>query len=117
MVEQVHLVCYSREAAKDCIMLARSNGQFPEPLTIDSGAAETVLPKSWFLDYDVAESAGSRNGQHYVAANGDPIYNEGQKVLVMSDSKGRNVRGMQIQVCDVTNALGSVMNRVKNGTL
>ena len=39
--------------------------KFPEPLIIDSGAAETVLPKTWFLDYECRESAGSRNGQHY----------------------------------------------------
>ena len=84
-------------------------------MVIDFGAAETVLPNKWFLDYATKPSAWSMNGQHYTAANGDPISNEGEKVLLVSDKNGQNIRKMQFQVCDVGKALGSVMEIVKNG--
>ena len=32
-------------------------GKFPEPLVIDSGASATVLPESWFQNYNLKESA------------------------------------------------------------
>ena len=71
--------------------------------------------EDWFLDYSTREPAASRAGAHYTAANGDPIFNKGEKILVMSDAKGNNIRQMKFQVCEVTKALGSVMKIVKNG--
>ena len=55
-------------------------------------------------------------GIHYNAANGDPIYNKGEKLLLLSDHDGMNIRKMKFQVCDtVSKALGSVMRIVKHG--
>ena len=80
--------------------------EFPEAMVVDSGAAVTVLPKAWFGDYALMESAGSRAGAHYNAANGEPIWNEGEKNLVLSCPDGSNVRQMNFQICDVNKALG-----------
>ena len=46
---------------------------------------------------------------HYTAANGKAVWDE-----VPSDTKGKNVRQLKLQICDVNNALGSVMKIVKN---
>ena len=89
--------------------------EFPEPLVIDSGAAETGLPTHWFMDHELKESPGSRSGQHDLAANGDAIFNDGEKVLVLADKDGDNLRHTKFQVCESNTALGSVMKIVKHG--
>ena len=39
-------------------------------LTVDSSAADHVMPIGWLLMFLVVQSIGSRRGLHYVAANG-----------------------------------------------
>ena len=63
--------------------------RFPCPLIIDSGAAETVLPSSWFANYRMRQSAGSLAGVFYQTANGESIYNEGEKTLMMVNEGDR----------------------------
>ena len=63
--------------------------QDPEPLSdyskieiaLDSGAGEHVANRKVAAEYTVEESAGSRVGQHCVAAGGARIPNEGQFTL------------------------------------
>ena len=66
----------------------------PRLLVIDSGAAETVMPASWFEEHAAEESAGSRNGAFYTTADGSPIYNEGQKTLKLATPDGSRMRLM-----------------------
>ncbi len=88
--------------------------RFPSPLIIDSGAAETVLPSSWFANYKMRQSAGSLAGVFYQTANGEPIYNEGEKTLMMMNEAGQ-MRQMTFQCAATTKALGSVSKICSNG--
>ena len=42
-------------------------------LTVDSGAAETVIPHMLVQDHAIHETDASRNGLNYASATGDPI--------------------------------------------
>ena len=81
-------------------------------LALDSGAGEHVASKNVAPAYAISESAGSRAGQHFVAAGGARIWNEGQFTLrVRSGGLGRH-EGKDInstfQVAKVTRPLWSV---------
>ena len=80
--QSVPLVAKPNEEKGSSVLLAGSGAglhnvgeqrwfEFPEPMVIESGAAETLLPRRWFADHETSESAGSRAGAHYVGANGD----------------------------------------------
>jgi hypothetical protein len=86
----------------------------PHPLVIDSGAAETVIPKKWCENHQMKASWGSQNGVFYTAANGETIDNEGEKTLTMA-TKDWQTRQMTFQVADVSKALGSVSKICSNG--
>ena len=86
---------------------------FKEPLIIDSGAAETVIPIGWAENYAMIESPGSKIGEFYQTADGTPIYNEGQKTLKLMNSLGQ-ARMMTFQCAQVSKALGSVSKICSN---
>ena len=50
-------------------------------LTVDSGAADHVMPIGWLLMFLVVKSIGSIRGLHYVAADGTRIPNVGQQLV------------------------------------
>ena len=50
-------------------------------LTVDSGAADHVMPIGWLLMFLVVKSIGSIRGLHYVAADGTRIPNVGQQLI------------------------------------
>ena len=50
-------------------------------LTVDSGAADHVMPVGWLLMLLVVKSLGSIRGLHYVAADGTRIANRGQQLV------------------------------------
>ena len=87
-----------------------------QPLIIDSGAAETVLPSTWFTEYPLKESEGQKQGRWYTTADGSPIYNEGERTLHVSNLEGTHERKMTFQVADVNKALGSAAKIVNNGS-
>ena len=87
----------------------------PCPMVIDSGAAETVLPSSWFRSHKLLETDASRSGVYYTTANGVKVYNEGEKTLTMCHFESSEKRDMKFQVADVKKALGSANNIVRNG--
>ena len=87
----------------------------PKALVVDSGAGKTVLPSEWLPAHDVAESPGSRSNEYYTTADGNKVYNEGQKSVVVSCMDGSQQRAMTFQVAPVHKALGSVSQMVRNG--
>ena len=89
--------------------------ELPQPLVIDSGAAETVIPSDWCANYPTRTSTGQQQGRYYTAANGEPIYNEGEKTLLLSSPDGSDLRKMTFQCANVNKALGSVSQIVHNG--
>lgn len=88
----------------------------PQPLVIDSGAAETVMPTDWCSQYPTTTSAGQRNGDWYTAAYGEPIWNEGEKTVLLSSLDSSQWRTMTFQLATVNKALGSVSQNCKTAT-
>ena len=81
-------------------------------IALDSGAGEHVANRNIAPSYSIAESPGSRAGQHFVAAGGARIPNEGQfKLRLRSGGRARG-EGKDIestfQVAKVTRPLWSV---------
>ena len=77
----------------------------PYPIIIDSGAAESVMPKSWCPQAALLD--GPMKGKRYTAANGSYIRNEGEKVISMVTREG-HWKDLKFQACDVTRPLASV---------
>ena len=81
-------------------------------IALDSGAGEHVANRNIAPSYSIAESPGSKAGQHFVAAGGARIPNEGQfKLRLRSGGRARG-EGKDIestfQVAKVTRPLWSV---------
>jgi hypothetical protein len=83
----------------------------------DSGAAESVAPKSTALSVVMEESEGSRRGQEWTAANGTKIFNEGQKTIegIPEGWLGEGACSLTMQCGKVTKPLGAVIQMVKAG--
>ena len=84
----------------------------PYPIIIDSGAAESVLPKDWCPQ--AALLKGESFGKNYTAANGSAIKNRGEKIVSMMTQEGQ-WKNLKFQVCDVTRPLASVSKIVEAG--
>ena len=83
---------------------------------MDSGAHVSVGPRNIGskAGYTVRESAASRAGVCYTAANGGEIPNLGERLLAVITEEG-TVRGMTQQVADVTKPLEAVRANLKSG--
>ena len=87
----------------------------PRPMIVDSGAADTVLPRTWFTSHPLCPTEASKNGDFFITANGEEIDNEGARRLTLCTPDWGNLRNMEFAVTDVNKALGSVSKMVKNG--
>ena len=83
-------------------------------VTADSGAIDSVIPRSMARSVRVKETAASRQGLKYRAANGTAILNEGEKPI-RGYSNEANLIDMTMQVAEVTKPLVSVRAMVKAG--
>ena len=86
----------------------------PRGLTIDSGAAEHVIPKGWINSIPVTESAGSRRGIHYVAATGTRIPNLGEQRVPFWTPDGVGTSWL-FQVAAINKPLVSVVKLNEDG--
>ena len=50
---------------------------------VNSGAAETVIPRTWFPNHKTVESEGSKRGVFYTNEDGSTVENEGEETLIM----------------------------------
>ena len=64
--------------------------------------------------YHLHETPQSRAGEYYRAANGQKIYQEGERLVSMMTQEGA-LRDMRFTVCDVAKALGSVSQMCRTG--
>ena len=83
---------------------ARQEGLKPAgrgKITIDSGAAESVLPRGFVPGEPLVEGEGKRNGVKYVAANGGRMENMGEKRVRFRRSGNESVNAITVQVTDV----------------
>ena len=66
-------------------------------MVVDSGASTSVLPLKWCAHVRTTETEVSRRGEHYTAANGGKLYNQGQQhIPVAMDNGCRTVATFQI---------------------
>ena len=81
-------------------------------VALDSGAGEHVANNKDAPHYKVEESAGSRAGQNFIAANNHRIPNRGQMTLALRGEGGGSRKGREIkttfQVATVSRPLWSV---------
>ena len=84
------------------------------PVTVDSGAIDSVMPRRVANGVPVKQTGASRQGLKYRAANGTSIKNEGERGLRGYTAEG-NLVDMSMQVCEVTKPLGSVRAMLQAG--
>ena len=84
------------------------------PVTVDSGAIDTVIPRRVAKGIAVRQTEASVNGLKYRSASGNAIVNEGEKNL-RGYTNEANMVDMTAQVAEVTKPLGSVRAFVKAG--
>ena len=95
--------CYGGE----CLMTEGGESEFLDfKVTLDSGAVDHVTPSDTAPGYEVKESAASRAGGGFIAANGEHIPNEGQVTLCLET--GNVEVDSTFQVADITQSLWSV---------
>ena len=92
----------------------RDIGTLPYPIKIDSGACASVIPTSWCSHVPIKETLQSQAGEYFKAANGERIYHEGQRMIIMMTQEGAT-RHMRFTVCGVSKALGSVSQMCRAG--
>jgi hypothetical protein len=88
--------------------------QIKKGLTIDSGAADHVMPLGWLIWILVVASAGSLKGLHYVAASGTRISNMGQQTVNCLTRNGTWAQWI-FQVAAVNKPLVSVSKLIDDG--
>ena len=109
-------VRYAEEALRLDSLGAESNEwfQIPGGLTIDSGAAEHVIPKDMCQNYPTIPSKQQAMGVYYVSANGKELENEGERRLQLTTEDGGR-KAMTFQVTEVSKPLGSVYRMCEAG--
>ena len=83
-------------------------------LTVDSGAADHVMPAGWLSFLRIRPSAGSKSGLHYVAANNARMPNQGQSRLKFMSSEG-TVASILFQIAAINKPLVSVSKLIDEG--
>ena len=83
-------------------------------ITIDSGAAESVIPPDMLQGVPTRPSPGSRAGAHYIAANGARMPNLGEKHVKFRTGEGLS-SSVFFQVTQTRKPLASVSKIVKKG--
>ena len=84
------------------------------PVTVDSGAYDSIMPRWLAQGVPINQTEASRQGLSYRAANGTRIKNEGERKLIGYTGEG-NFVDMGMQVGEVTKALGSARAMMRAG--
>ena len=80
----------------------------------DSGACKFVAPMEMVKEVPWKETEASKNGLRYRAADGSPIYNQGEKRIEGYDSKGNKI-GCTWQGAKITKPLAGIREMCKAG--
>ena len=84
-------------------------------ITMDSGAGHSVMPRRMVINpANIRESAASKAGVNYVAANDGRIPNEGETDLQFQTVEGHG-ECLTFQIAEVNKALGAVSHLVDMG--
>ena len=87
-------------------------------ITVDSGAAESVMPRELLKEVQLKESEGSKNGVSYRAANGTRMPNYGEKRVefqLTGNGQPKGIHNITFQVTDATRPLAAVSKIVQKG--
>ena len=84
-------------------------------VTIDSGAAESVMPRGMLEGEPLVEGEAKRLGVKYVAANGARMENYGEKKIRFQKEGLEGISNMFFQVTDVGKPLASVSRILDKG--
>ena len=84
------------------------------PVIIDPCDCASVMPSGWCQHVPLQRTPQSEAREFFRAANGNKIYNEGQRAVSMMTREG-SWRDMKFTVCDVSKALGSVSQMCRTG--
>ena len=84
-------------------------------ITIDSGAAESVMPKDILINEPVVEVYAKKSGVKYVAANGARMENLGEKRVRFKKSGGDTLSSITFQITDVGKPLAAVSRILDKG--
>ena len=95
------------QAAKGAKMKLRQG------ITMDSGSHHNVMPRRLVKENRIRQSAFSRRGVHYIAANKGKIPNEGETSFEFETTDG-DPECWDFQIAEVNKALGSIADRVDN---
>ena len=97
-----------------CNMTGQKWEALPCPVVVDSGASASVMPEEWCPHVPTTPTKESEQGEFFRAANGNKIYNQGQKMVTMMTQEGAH-RDMRFTICDVSKALASVSQMCRSG--
>jgi len=84
-------------------------------LTVDSGAAETICPASAAKGIPTEPGEKFRMGASYTCASGKPLPNLGEKRCDAYFGDSPTMRGLRMQVADISRPLLSVSRAVDSG--
>ena len=70
-------------------MTVQNDSWVPPKATVDSGAADNVLPREAFTDIPTTERDNSRTGKYFLTASRDKVYVYGEKHLVVRAQEGQ----------------------------
>ena len=84
-------------------------------ITIDSGAAESVLPVGMMPGEETVEGESKRKGVRYVAANGGKMENHGEKTVRFRRNGSEAVNSITFQVSGVSKPLAPVSQILDKG--
>ena len=118
-VREVDLAALDIEVdrAQNAEIGAVNHGQWeaiPRGITIDSGAAESVIPMNWLPQFPRVTGTAAMEGVGYIAATGERIPNEGEQRVSFVTREGQK-KGMVFHVAPVNKPLGSVSKIVRKG--
>ena len=85
-------------------------------MLFDTGAGESVAPVDEFSEFPTKESEGSKRGWWYESANGEEIFNEGEKIVKTTTEEFQN-RACVFQIAKVSKPLLSASQVTKAGFL
>ena len=85
-----------------------SDGWVELELTADSGACDTVIPKSFAESIPIMPSLASLRGMEYEVANGQSIPNLGERRCLVWTEGATQAKKMTMQVADVHKGLLSL---------
>lgn len=83
-------------------------------ITIDSGAAESVMPVEFLKAQPMEATSEDKKKARYIAANGDVMYNAGQKKVKFKTKDG-NISSITFQATGVRKPLAAVSRIVEKG--